>query len=390
MEIQNRIAFVTGGASGIGRATVVALAGKGASVVFADLDEEGAEETIGRAGVVDRVVFRACDVTNGDDLAAAVDSAVGVFGRLDIVANIAGIGDGGDLFADDPGDWRRVVDIDLTAVVDATRLAVRAMRRGGHGGVVVNLASLIGLHPMAAAPVYSAAKAGVVNFTRSLAHLAAESGIRVNAICPELVDTPMALAMGDEALAELRASGSILAPEDVAACLVHLIEDDSRAVQSCRSRAPRERRSSTDVRPRTHQRCSVHWVARPVAPCAEHARSIGPRDHPTEVASCGRNRQSVAVRSCDHEGLRRPGNADHMALRISEVADHKVCSWILLGTQQARPPEALGVLERGLDVGNADVEDRVAVVISPSAYAAWDSGSVARRVALDEAVVARL
>jgi hypothetical protein len=79
-----------------------------------------------------------------------------------------------------------------------------------------------------------------------------------------------------------------------------------------------------------------------------------------------------------------------MALRVSEVADHKVCTWILLGTQQAPPPEALGVLERGLDVGNADVEDRVAVMISPSAYAARDPGSVAGRVALDEAVVARL
>ncbi len=68
-------------------------------------------------------------MTDGDDLAAAVDSAVDAFGRLDVVANIAGIGDGGDLFADDPGDWRRVVDIDLTTVVDATRLAVRATRR---------------------------------------------------------------------------------------------------------------------------------------------------------------------------------------------------------------------------------------------------------------------
>jgi NAD(P)-dependent dehydrogenase (short-subunit alcohol dehydrogenase family) len=106
MEIQDRVALVTGGASGIGRATVVALAGKGASVVLADLDEDGAEQTIERTGVVDRVVFRACDVTDGDDLAAAVDSAVERFGRLDIVANIAGIGDGGDLFADHPGDWK--------------------------------------------------------------------------------------------------------------------------------------------------------------------------------------------------------------------------------------------------------------------------------------------
>ena len=228
MEIQDKVAFVTGGASGIGRATVVALAGKGASVLFVDVDADGAEKTIKHAGLVDRVVFRACDVTVGDELAAAVDSVVERFGGLDIVANIAGVGDG-DLFADDPGDWRRTVDIDLTAVIDSTRLAVRAMRRLGYGGVVVNLASLIGLHPMADAPVYSAAKAGVVNFTRSLAQLAVDSGIRVNAICPELVDTPLALAMGEDVLAELRASGSILAPEDIAACVIRLVEDDTRA-----------------------------------------------------------------------------------------------------------------------------------------------------------------
>jgi NAD(P)-dependent dehydrogenase (short-subunit alcohol dehydrogenase family) len=228
MHIKDRVAFVTGGASAIGRATVVALADKGASVSWSFSIKRGAKETVERTSAPDRIVFRACDVTNGDDLAAAVDAALERFGRLDIVANVAGVGDG-DLFADDPGDWRRVIDIDLTAVIDSTRLAVRAMRRGGHGGVVVNLASLIGLYPMAAAPVYSAAKAGVVNFTRSLADLAVDSGVRVNAICPELVDTPMALAMGDDVVAELRASGRILAPEEIAAHVVHLIEDDTRA-----------------------------------------------------------------------------------------------------------------------------------------------------------------
>ena len=228
MEIAGRVAFVTGGASGIGRATVVALAGRGASVVFVDLDEDGGRKTIDLTGRSDDVLFQVCDVTAAKELASAVDGAVERFGRLDIVANIAGVGDG-DLFADDPGDWRRVIEIDLTAVIDCTRLAVRAMRHGGHGGVIVNLASLIGLYPMPAAPVYAAAKAGVVNFTRSLAELASESGIRVNAICPELVDTPPALAMGEDVMAQLRASQSVLTPEEVADWVVRIVEDDSRA-----------------------------------------------------------------------------------------------------------------------------------------------------------------
>jgi 15-hydroxyprostaglandin dehydrogenase (NAD) len=228
MEIESRVAFVTGGSSGIGRATVVALAGRGASVVLVDLDEAGARETVDLTGPPDAVVFQPCDVTDGESLAAAFDGARERFGRVDIVANIAGVGDG-DLFSDDAGDWRRVIDIDLTAVIDSTRLAVRAMRRGGHGGVIINLASLIGLYPMAAAPVYSAAKAGVVNFTRSLANLAVDYGIRVNAICPELVDTPLALGMGEEVMADLRASQSVLTPEEVAHCVIRLIEDDSRA-----------------------------------------------------------------------------------------------------------------------------------------------------------------
>jgi 15-hydroxyprostaglandin dehydrogenase (NAD) len=95
--------------------------------------------------------------------------------------------------------------------------------------VIINTASLIGLGPMGAAPVYAAAKAGVVNFSRSLAYLAKEANIRVNAICPELVDTPMAAGFGEARLAELRKSGGILKPEDIAAGVMELIEDDARA-----------------------------------------------------------------------------------------------------------------------------------------------------------------
>ena len=228
MEVKGKAAVVSGGASGIGRAAVLALIERGAKVVVADVDEDGGRLTVDMAGEEGGVaVFRRCDVTKTEDLDSAFDVAVERFGRLDVAFNNAGVG-GDGLFADDPRDWKRVIEIDLIAVIDATRLAVREMRRAGNAGVIVNTASLIGLWPMPSAPVYAAAKAGVVNFSRSLGYLAEESSIRVNAICPELVDTPMALELGEEQLGELRRSGGILTPKDIAVGVVELIEDDSR------------------------------------------------------------------------------------------------------------------------------------------------------------------
>jgi 15-hydroxyprostaglandin dehydrogenase (NAD) len=228
MEIEGKVAVVSGGASGIGRAAVLALAERGAKVVVADVDEDGSRQTVEMAGAKGgSAAFRHCDVTKTEDVGSAFDWAVEHFGHFDIVFNNAGIS-GEDLFADEPGHWARIIGIDLTAVIDATRLAVRKMRLAGDAGVIINTASLIGQWPMASASVYAAAKAGVVNFSRSLAYLAEGSNIRVNAICPEIVDTPMALGLGEESLKELRTAGGILRPEDIAAGVVELIEDDSR------------------------------------------------------------------------------------------------------------------------------------------------------------------
>ena len=102
------------------------------------------------------------------------------------------------------------------------------MRLAGTGGVIVNTASLIGLGPMASALVYAAAKAGVVNVSRSLTYLAEDSNIRVGTTCPELVDTPLAGALGEEVLAELRTTSRILKAEEIAAGVIELIEDDTR------------------------------------------------------------------------------------------------------------------------------------------------------------------
>jgi len=229
MEIAGKVAVVSGGGSGIGRAAVLALVEREARVVVADINEDAGRQTVDLAAYKSgTAIFARCDVTKTEDLARAFACAVEHFGRLHIAFNNAGIG-GEDLFAADPGDWARVIEVDLTAVIDATRLAVREMKRAGQGGVIINTASLIGLGPMASAPVYAAAKAGVVNFSRSLAYLAEEFNIRVNAICPEIVDTPMAFGLGEERLKELRMAGGILMPEDIAAGVVELIEDDSRA-----------------------------------------------------------------------------------------------------------------------------------------------------------------
>ena len=229
MDIAGKVAVVSGGGSGIGQATVLALVEQGANVVVADIVEDAGRQTVDLAAMKNgAAVFARCDVTKTEDLARTFALAMERFGALDITFNNAGIG-GEDLFAADPGKWARIIDVNLTAVIDATRIAVREMKRTGQGGVIINTASLIGLWPMASAPVYGAAKAGVVNFSRSLAYLAEEFNIRVNTICPELVDTPMALGMGEERLKELRRASGILMPKDIADGVLELVEDDSRA-----------------------------------------------------------------------------------------------------------------------------------------------------------------
>lgn len=227
MDLDRRVALVTGAGGGIGRATASTLADLGAAVVGVDIDSLSAQRTveeIQRAG--GQAVWHNCDVTSPDDVADAVGLALDRFRRLDVVCNIAGIGGDNRWLADEASDWREVIEIDLVAVIDVTRQAIDAMT---DGGAIVNLSSLIALYPMAAAPIYGAAKAGVVAFTRSLKSLADERGIRVNAICPELVDTAMAKPIGEEALEEGRRTGSILAPQAIADLIVEIINDDSRA-----------------------------------------------------------------------------------------------------------------------------------------------------------------
>lgn len=249
MEIEGKAAVVSGAGSGIGRAMAILLAQHGARVIVADIDETGGRETVDAVGKDGGIaVFRRCDVTSTEDVAGAFAAAVDHFGRFDIACNNAGIG-GEALFDDDPGPWKRVIDINLTAVIDATRIGVREMRRG-RGGVIVNTASMGGLLPMPGSPVYAATKAGVINFSRSLAYLAAEANIRVNAICPSFVDTPLVRRGGEARMEEMKQQvGGILQPRDIAEGVIELVEDDSRAGAIMRVTVRGGRDYAREIRP---------------------------------------------------------------------------------------------------------------------------------------------
>ncbi|HLZ72235.1 MAG TPA: SDR family NAD(P)-dependent oxidoreductase [Dehalococcoidia bacterium] len=234
MDIGGTVAVVTGAASGIGRAMALALAHEGArAVVIADLDETGGEESAAQVRAAGaKAAFVRVDVTDAAAVRALLDEAQMQFTRLDVLCNNAGVGEPAAGLFDEAGDldaFERVVAINLTAVMRGTQLGVIKMRELGRGGVIVNTASMGGLRPMPTSPVYAATKAGVINFCRSLKYLYEEANIRVNAICPSFVDTPLVQREGPERLAALSGGLPMLKPELVAQGLIELVTDDSRA-----------------------------------------------------------------------------------------------------------------------------------------------------------------
>ncbi len=185
MPIENSVALVTGGAHGIGAAIAGRLAALGARVMVADVD------TAAGAQVADRIGgrFVRCDVGRLADDEAAVAATVDAFGGLDVVALNAGVSSGFGLGEDfDPDGYRRAMAINLDGVVYGVHAALPALRARG-GGDIVATASLAGLAPQPADPVYSANKAAVIGLVRALGPALVEDGIRVNALCPGYTDT---------------------------------------------------------------------------------------------------------------------------------------------------------------------------------------------------------
>jgi NAD(P)-dependent dehydrogenase (short-subunit alcohol dehydrogenase family) len=233
--LEGKVAIVTGAGSGIGRETSVVFANEGARLVLADIDERGGEETArlvaenGGAAVHVR-----CDVSDGAQVEALVATCVERFGRLDCAFNNAGIGGESAPFPEhDEQAWDRVIAVNLTGVFLCMKSELRQMVAQG-GGAIVNAASLVGVMGYPYLAAYNAAKHGVIGLTRTAALEYATHGIRVNAVCPAWIETPMVMDEGPspasdpkvyEALAGIIPMRRLGKPVEVAQAVAWLCSD---------------------------------------------------------------------------------------------------------------------------------------------------------------------
>ncbi len=227
-EFAGKVVYISGGASGIGRATALTLAAQQACVVVADVQAAAAESTardvIALGG---QAMALACDVRDDHAVAAAVAAAVGRFHHLDIAVNAAGIGDPEVRSAEyDPDEWQRVIDVNLNGVWRCMRHQIPAMLATG-AGVIVNVASVAGLIGFPRHPAYAASKHGVVGLTRTAALEYGRRGIRINVLCPGFTLTPMVQQMIDaglpqETLASRVPVGRIGTADEMAASVLYL------------------------------------------------------------------------------------------------------------------------------------------------------------------------
>jgi NAD(P)-dependent dehydrogenase (short-subunit alcohol dehydrogenase family) len=233
-RLDGRTAIITGGASGIGKATAVLFGREGAAVVIADVDESqgpvAAREIVDAGG---RATFVRTDVSREDDVRAMVDATRREYGSVDVLFNNAGIeGDvnvhTGDLTLE---QWRRVIDVNMTGVFLASRYCIPPMLEQGRG-VIVNNASVAGLVAYPNNPPHAAAKGAVVQMTRTMAIEYCREGIRVNCLCPGVIETPiLTRAITDENTRKIfemiSQVGRFGQPEEVASLALFLASDES-------------------------------------------------------------------------------------------------------------------------------------------------------------------
>ncbi|HLK86456.1 MAG TPA: glucose 1-dehydrogenase [Candidatus Binataceae bacterium] len=236
-QLKGKVALITGGGSGIGRATAMLFAREGAKVLVADYNADGGERVaraIKEAG--GEAIFHAADVSNPKDVEAMVAKTVATFGRLDCAFNNAGIeGEFSPTSECTLENWQRVIAINLSGVFYCMKYEIPEMLKTG-GGTIVNTSSICGLAGIANTSAYTAAKHGVAGLTKTAALEFSSKGIRVNAVCPGFIRTPMVARVMDrgsfdeKAVIQTHPINRLGQPEEIAATVLWLSSDASSFV----------------------------------------------------------------------------------------------------------------------------------------------------------------
>lgn len=230
MKLSNKVAIVTGGASGIGEATVRLFAAEKAKVVIADFSDRGKalSEKLNSEG--HETLFVKTDVTKEHDVKSMIEQTVNAFGKLDIMFANAGIANDGPAHELSVDAWQRTIGINLSGVFLSDKYAIEQMLKQGTGGAIVNCGSIHSHVGKARVTAYASAKGGVKLLTQTLGIDYAKEGIRVNAVCPGYIDTPL-IAGRDEAITQhlvsLHPMGRLGKPEEVAKAVLFLASDDA-------------------------------------------------------------------------------------------------------------------------------------------------------------------
>ena len=226
-KLDGKVAVITGGVSGIGAATAKLFVSEGAKVVLVDLNEEKgnafAEEM---KALNSEAIFVKANVTNEEDVANIFNQTLEAFGKVDVVFNNAGIGRVHSSHDLEYSEWRNTVNVDLDGVFLVAREAIRKMLEAG-GGTIVNTASMYGWVGSPGSAAYNAAKAGVINLTRSLGLEYAAQNIRINALCPGFINTPIIPEEMKQMLADITPMKRMGKAEEMAKAVLFMACDDS-------------------------------------------------------------------------------------------------------------------------------------------------------------------
>jgi 3-oxoacyl-[acyl-carrier protein] reductase len=230
MKLKNKIAIVTGGAKGIGKATVIKFLNEGAVVDVWDLDEAKGNELVSELSQKGfKLSFQKVDVSNINDVNSAVEKLINKHGKINILVNNAGITMDASLKKMSPDQWQKVIDVNLTGVFNCTKIVSQFMLEK-QSGVILNATSVVGLYGNFGQTNYVAAKSGVIGMTKVWARELGRKGINVNAVAPGFIETEMVAAMPEIVLSDMKEKtplGRLGKPEDIANAYAFLASEEA-------------------------------------------------------------------------------------------------------------------------------------------------------------------